>query len=214
MNAVPFVRAILIAAPLGACVPGGATPPAQASETAARGATVGAAAPDFTLSATDGTSVHLKDLRGSTVVLEWFNPDCPFVRYAHDAEGPLADLGDTWNAKDGVVWLAINSGAEGKQGHGLERNQAARTEWSLDHAVLLDPAGTVGHAYGAKTTPQMVVIDAEGIVRYTGGLDDAPLGKAPGGAPTPYFAQALAAVVNGKPVATPSTKPYGCSVKY
>ena len=176
-------------------------------------ADVGAPAPDFTLSATDGTSFHLADLRGKVVVLEWFNPDCPFVVNAHGG-GPLATLPASWTQK-GVVWLAVNSSAPGKQGNGKERNEKARADWNLGYPVLLDESGTVGKAYGAKTTPHLFVVDPAGTLAYAGALDNAPLGKVDGGGAVVKYADgAVGAVVGGMPVPTPTTQSYGCSVKY
>ena len=153
----------------------------------------------------------MSSYRGKTVVLEWFNPDCPFVKYAH-GDGPLKDLAAR-QAKSGVVWLAINSGAPGKQGHGKDRNAAARAEYGLDHPILLDEDGAVGRRYEAKTTPQMVVIDPEGLVRYAGAIDNKPFGKGDGEL-VDYVSAALGDLAARRPVAIPETKPYGCSVKY
>jgi peroxiredoxin len=175
-------------------------------------AAVGAAAPPFTLTSTDGTRVSLSDFAGKTVVLEWFNPDCPFVRYAHGG-GPLATQPAEALAA-GVSWLAINSGAPGRQGAGQERNAAARTEYRMAYPVLLDPDGTVGRAYGATSTPHMFVVDPRGTLVYAGAIDDAPQGRAPGATPTSYVQAALADLAAGRPVGTPQTKAYGCSVKY
>ncbi|MFO7567370.1 MAG: redoxin domain-containing protein [Enhygromyxa sp.] len=136
---------------------------------------VGEPAPGFSLPDLDGETVSLADFAGKTVVLEWFNPDCPFVKFAH-GEGPLASMA-TEQRKAGVVWLAINSGAPGKQGTGVERNREAASEWTMEHPLLLDEDGKVGHAYGATTTPHMFVIDGEGKLVYAGGLDNAPLGR-------------------------------------
>jgi len=204
-----LVPALLLALP--ACTT--AASPTAAHATSAK-AEVGKAAPDFTLTGVDGSTVALSALRDQVVVLEWFNPDCPFVVAAHEPGGPLHTLGNTWHARDGVTWLAINSGAAGKQGAGQQCNAAAAAAWSLSHPVLLDETGDVGRAYGAKTTPHMYVIDGAGVLRYAGGLDDAPLNKAPEGGTTPYLAKALQAVVDGQDVTQPATKPYGCSVKY
>ncbi|PRP89995.1 putative peroxiredoxin bcp [Enhygromyxa salina] len=141
-------------------------------------AVLGQPAPAFTLPDLDGAQVSLADFAGKTVVLEWFNPDCPFVRYAH-GEGPLATLGNE-QTKAGVVWLAINSGAPGKQGAGVERNKQAKAEWKIEHPILIDEDGAVGHSYGAKTTPHMFVINPAGELVYAGGLDNAPLGRVDG----------------------------------
>ena len=169
-------------------------------------------APDFTLPDLDGNQVALSSFRGKIVVLEWFNPGCPFVRYSH-TEGPLKDLAAQQAAK-GVVWLAINSSAPGKDGHGLELNRTSRDSWKMEHPVLLDEKGTVGKAYGARTTPTMVVIDARGSIQYRGALDNAPLGKTPSSGHDLFVVDALEAVMAGRAVEVPETKPYGCSVKY
>ncbi|PRP96734.1 redoxin family protein [Enhygromyxa salina] len=149
-----------------------------ADEGTAPTAKVGEPAPAFTLPNLDGEQVSLADFAGKTVVLEWFNPDCPFVKYAH-GEGPLATLGNEQH-QAGVVWLAINSGAAGKQGAGVERNKEAKAEWKLAHPILIDEDGAVGHSYGATTTPHMFVIDPEGKLVFAGGLDNAPLGRVDG----------------------------------
>jgi hypothetical protein len=173
-------------------------------------AAVGAPAPDFSLIDTDGKSHKLSEQKGSTVVLEWFNPGCPYVKYAHGS-GPLKDLGNTWSGK-GVRWYAVNSGAPGKQGAGLATNKEAKKSWGMSYPVLLDESGTVGRAYGATATPGIVVIDPSGVVRYMGALDDAPMGE--GGAGKAYANDAVTAVTSGGTVAVSTTKPYGCSVKY
>ncbi len=173
-------------------------------------------APDFTLTDLNGKSVHLKDYLGKTVVLEWFNPDCPFVRYAH-TKGPLKDMGARY-ARRGVVWLGINSGAQGKEGAGLERNQAAVKEYTLPYPILIDEKGTVGRAYGARSTPHMFVIDHKGVLIYRGAIDNAPLGEVNAGAQevTNYVDAALAFIDQpaGKTLKANDTKAYGCSVKY
>jgi len=173
----------------------------------------GQKAPDFTLSDFNGSEFLLAAQKGKTVVLEWYNPDCPFVVYAHGESGPLRTLGNEWQDKD-VVWVAINSGSPGKQGTGADRNNASITEYGIKYPVLEDSNGTVGRAYGAKTTPQMVVIGPDGKVKYTGALDNAPLGKPNSESYTPYLDRALAAVTQGGSVETARTQSYGCSVKY
>jgi peroxiredoxin len=178
-------------------------------------AEVGQLAPDFTLIDLDGKPVRLADLKGKIVVLEWFNPGCPYVVAAH-TKGSLVDAAAR-ASKQGVTWLAINSGAPGKQGAGLEVNRAARAEWKLAHPVLLDEAGTVGKAYGATNTPHLFVIDAAGKLAYRGAVDNSPDGErgAPeGGTLVEYAAAAVGDLLAGRPVKVPSTRAYGCGVKY
>jgi peroxiredoxin len=176
---------------------------------------VGAEAPAFTLKDLAGADVSLSSLRGKTVVLEWFNPGCPYVVASH-TKGSLQDAAAR-HAPEGVAWLAVNSSAPGKEGSALEANQAAVRDWSMGHPVLRDEAGTVGRAYGATNTPQMVVIDPAGKVRYVGAVDNAPdgEGRSPaGGTLVRWVDQALGELAAGKPVSVPATKAYGCGVKY
>lgn len=179
----------------------------QASSSLEPGSTV----PDFALSALDGARHTLAEHSDKTVVLEWFNPGCPFVKHAHEEGGALRDLAQK-STEQGVVWLAINSGAPGKQGHGVELNAEAAKEWGMTHPVLIDEDGAVGKAFGAVTTPHMYVIQG-GTLVYAGAIDNAPLGKAKGKI-TNYVVEALADLAAGREVRTPRTKPYGCSVKY
>lgn len=174
---------------------------------------VGGKAPDFTLTDTDGKTHRLSQYLadGKTVVLEWFNPDCPFVRRHHEKEKTMERLFEA-NKEKGVVWLAINSGAPGNQGAGRERNVKAKKDLKLDYPILLDEAGIVGRMYGAKTTPNMFVINKEGTLVYAGAIDDNPRGSKE--SPMNYVAMALSACASGKPVATARTDSYGCSVKY
>jgi hypothetical protein len=179
-------------------------------------ATVGQPAPAFTLTDLAGVSHNLSDFKGKTVVLEWVNPECPFVVKHYEKSGNLPATQKAAVA-DGVVWLLINSAAPGKQGDydaakataWLEKNKAAAT------AYLRDVDGKVGKAYDAKTTPQIYVINAEGVLVYNGAIDSvrstnaADIEKAEN-----YVAAALAAVKAGKPIEKPVTQPYGCSVKY
>jgi peroxiredoxin len=176
-------------------------------------AEVGKPAPDFTLKDTAGKTHHLSDYakEGRIVVLEWFNPDCPFVKKHHEKSKNMAATFERFKDKN-VVWLAINSGGPGKQGHGLERNVKAREDYGISYPVLLDEAGAVGGLYAAKTTPHMFVIDKEGTLVYEGAIDDdrspSKLGK------TNYVSSALTSLFAGKVVEPATTKPYGCSVKY
>ena len=186
-----------------------------ASPALAAGAAVGQPAPDFTLPDLDGRPVKLSDHRGKIVVLEWFNPGCPFVVASH-TRGTLKGAAAR-ESKAGVVWLAVNSGAPGKQGHGVEVNRAAAREWGMDHPVLLDEGGEAGRAYGATNTPHMYVVDARGTLVYRGAIDNSPDGerKAPqGGRLVEHVTAALEDVRAGRPVGTPETKAYGCGVKY
>jgi alkyl hydroperoxide reductase subunit AhpC len=178
----------------------------------AAGPALGAPAPDFTLKDLDGKSVKLSDYKGKIVVLEWFNPGCPFVQAAHGKDGPLHDMSKM--TSDGVVWLAINSSAVGQEGAGAEANKKSRDEWKISAPVLLDEAGTVGRTYGAKSTPHMFVIDAKGMLAYRGALDNAPQGKLEGDKKINYVEAAISELKAGKPVTTKETKSYGCPVKY
>jgi peroxiredoxin len=190
-----------------------ATP--AAPEAALASASVGAPAPDFELPDLDGKLVKLSSFRGKTIVLEWFNPGCPYVKASHN-KGSLVDTAAK-HGKAGVVWLAINSGAPGKQGHGVETNREAKTSFKLDHPVLLDESGRVGRAYAAARTPHLYVIDKAGVLVYRGAIDNSPDGEGDsptGGKLVNYVSAALADIEAGKPVATPETEAYGCSVKY
>jgi len=176
-------------------------------------AALGKAAPDFELKDLDGKVVKLSDYKGKTVVLEWFNPECPYVVRLH-GEGALKDQAARV-AKDGVVWLAINSGAAGKQGHGIEKNRKAKGDWKMANPILVDEKGEVGRRYEAKTTPHMYVIDTKGLLVYRGAIDNAPSGKPDNDeALVNYVDAALADIKGGKPVAKSDTKAYGCNVKF
>jgi peroxiredoxin len=185
-------------------------------------AQLGKPAPAFKLLDTEGKEVSLASLKGKTVVLEWYNPDCPFSKHAH-TKGPLRDLAKRV-ASDKVVWLSINSSAPGKQGYGEEHNRRARREYAISNPVLLDEDGEVGRAYGAEKTPHLFVIDAQGVLRYRGGLDNAPMGvvddqrpRLPGtaaGTVEPYVEDALQDLKQKRSVRLRETPAYGCSVKY
>lgn len=191
---------------------GGAYATAPTGDNPTASAEVGKAAPEFALKDLDGKVHKLSDYKGKTVVLEWYNPDCPFVVKQHQ-EGPLKSM-----AKDvagsGVVWLAINSGAPGKQGAGLERNKSSLSEYGIAHPILLDEDGKVGKAYKARNTPHMYVIKPDGTLAYMGAIDNAPMGKVPDGGLVNHVADALADLAANRPVKVPETKAYGCSVKY
>lgn len=192
-----------------------AAPAAGDKAAAPAKAEVGKAAPDFALKDLNGKEVKLSSYKGKTVVLEWFNPSCPFVKKSHTL-GSLVDTAKR-HTKNGVVWLAINSGAPGKQGNELALNTEAAKTWSLEHPILRDESGVVGKTYGATNTPHMFVVDKKGVLVYAGAIDNSPdaEGKsAEGGKLINYIDAALGELAAGKAVSTPSSKPYGCGVKY
>jgi len=176
---------------------------------------VGQSAPGFTLPDADGKQVSLADFRGKTVVLEWHNPGCPFVQ-KHYGSGNMQKT-QASATKDGVVWLSINSGAPGKQGHmnGAEAREMLSKNGAQPAAYLLDPSGVVGRSYDARTTPHMYIVDAAGTLVYAGGIDDKPTAnpKDIAGARNHVLA-ALAELKAGKPVSMATSRPYGCAVKY
>jgi len=176
---------------------------------------VGTPAPDFSVMDTRGEPRALSALRGKFVVLEWFNPECPFTR-KHYGTGNMQQLQQAYTGR-GVVWLSVDSSAPGKQGHLTAEEANAFMEELDGHptAVLLDPDGTLGRQYGAATTPHLFVINPAGMLIYQGAIDDAPsLDPADVETAANYVEQALDAALEGKPVPVPSTQPYGCSVKY
>ena len=176
---------------------------------------VGSAAPDFSLTDSKGKTRSLGDYKGKYVVLEWFNPECPFV-VKHYGSGNMQKLQQEYTGK-GIVWLSIDSSAPGKEGS-LTADQAEKkmSEWKTKQtALLLDPEGKAGHAYASKNTPTMVVINPEGKVVYYGAIDNkATPNPADIASSTNYVKVALDESLSGKPVSTTTTKPYGCSVKY
>ncbi len=176
---------------------------------------VGKPAPAFTAQTASGKTVSLKDYAGKTVVLEWTNSGCPFVKKHYDS-GNMQKLQADAKAK-GVVWLTVNSSAPGKQGH-VDPALAAKEmkDWKFQPtAYLLDHNGKVGKAYDARATPHMYVIDGKGILRYAGAIDDKPTANAADikGAKN-YVTAALGDLAAGRAVASPVTRAYGCTVKY
>ncbi len=170
-------------------------------------ARVGKPAPPFTLKDSAGNTISLPRLRGSIVVLEWMNPECPFWK-RNAARGTCRKVAEKY-ASMGVVWFAVNSTAHLPR----EQDAWAREAFYLPYQVLDDRAGRVGRAYGAKTTPSVFIVDARGRLAYAGAVDNDPDG-AKGTRIVNYVAQAVEELVAGKPVSVPQTKPYGCSVKY
>lgn len=180
-----------------------------------QGVTAGEMAPMFTLKDTEGKEHSLKDVlaKESTkaVVIEWFNPDCPFVVKHHKNNSTMKDLAKKY-ADQGVVWMAINSGAEGLQGAGIERNKKAIEEYGIAYPVLMDMNGKVGRQYGAKRTPEMYVIAKDGTIVYHGAIDSDGSPRNLG--EINYVDEALKAHLAGETVATQRTQAYGCTVKY
>ena len=176
---------------------------------------VGSAAPDFSVSDSKGKTQSLSQYKGKYVVLEWFNPECPFVK-KHYGGGNMQKLQEEFTRK-GVVWLTIDSSAPGKEGN-LTAEQAEKkiSEWKAHStALLLDSECAAAKAYGAKNTPNMVIINPDGKIAYEGAIDSkATPNPADIPSSTNYVKAALDQSLAGKSVSTPQTKPYGCSVKY
>jgi hypothetical protein len=176
---------------------------------------IGQPAPEFRAVDTTGSPLTLSQYRGKTVVLEWTNADCPYTR-KHYTSGNMQGI-QALAQKKGVVWLTVISSAPGKQGYvnGAAADALTEARGATPTAVLLDPSGTLGRLYGAKTTPHMFVIDKNGALQYMGGIDSIATADA-GDIPNaePYLKDAMLAVAQGSPVAHAVTKPYGCSVKY
>jgi hypothetical protein len=172
-------------------------------------------APAFTATTATGKPLSLSSLKGKTVVLEWTNHECPFVKKHYESNN-IQDLQKAAVAK-GVVWLQVVSSAPGKQGYvdGPAAIKANQDRGATPTATLLDPDGSLGHLYGAQTSPHIFIIDPEGKLAYKGGVDSIASNKKEDLAKAEnYVTPALNAVLAGKSVANPSTKPYGCSIKY
>ena len=176
---------------------------------------VGQPAPNFKLADTNGKAVTLSDFRGKTVVLEWNNPECPFVR-KHYGSGNMQKT-QAAAKKNGVVWLTINSSAPGKQGHmnGAQAKASVAELKAQPTAYLLDPNGVVGKTYDAKTTPHMYIVNKAGTLVYAGGIDDKPTpNPADVNGARNHVLAALAELNAGKAVSVTTSRPYGCNVKY
>lgn len=181
----------------------------------ANSAKVGQPAPAFTLTDSKGKTHSLSDFAGKTVVLEWTNHECPFVKKHYAAEN-MQDQQSSATG-DGVVWLTVNSSAPGKQGHvdGSTADRLMADYKAASSAYLMDASGDVGRSYAAKTTPHMYVIDGAGVLQYAGAIDSIPSAdQGDIAAATQYVTTALAELSQGKPVSQAVTQPYGCSVKY
>jgi len=176
---------------------------------------VDAPAPAFTGQTSSGQAISLDQFKGQTVVLEWTNDGCPFVQ-KHYQTGNMQKTQAAANGA-GAVWITVMSSAPGKQGHAdATRANKLIKEWAAEpDFVLLDPDGAIGKAFGAKTTPQMALIDQNGVLRYAGAIDDQPSANhATVNGASNYLLAALSSLEKGEPIAVKETKPYGCSVKY
>lgn len=185
--------------------------------TANAAVTTGEMAPAFSATDTNGTPVSLEALKGKTVVMEWVNYGCPYVRKHYDTSN-MQDLQAKYASDENVVWVGVISSSEGKEGYfeSDEAANAAATEEKAQYTHLIrDPSGELGKLYGATVTPHMFVIDETGKLVYQGGIDDKPSAspKTIEGA-TNYVDAALMSLKNGEPIAVADSKPYGCSVKY
>lgn len=174
---------------------------------AAAAPSIGAPAPEFSLQDQNGKTVKLDDLKGKIVVLEWTNPACPFVQ-RHYREKTMTTLADEYKDK-GVVWIAINS----TNGDTSQANRQWAKEQGIDYPILDDAAGVTGKHYGAKSTPDMFIIDKQGNLAYEGAIDNDPNGSK-GASRINYVKQALDEILAGKTVSVPKTKSYGCGVHY
>ena len=178
-------------------------------------ALIGAAAPAFTLTDSNGRNLSLSDFKGKTVVLEWTSHECPYVG-KHYRGNNMQALQKKWTGQ-GVVWLSVLSSAPGQPGYvsPQQANKLTADRGAAPTAVLLDPTGKVGHAYGARTTPHMYVINGEGALVYMGGIDDRPTARLEDLKGARNFVDAaLSDIAQGKPVSVTSSRPYGCSIKY
>jgi peroxiredoxin len=178
----------------------------SATAAAAADAKVGQPAPGFNLKDESGKAHDLSQYAGKVVVLEWTNPECPFVKRHYESDTMSKTLAGSDASK--VVWLAVDSTSTNTP----LKSQAWKKEESIAYPILQDPDGRVGKQYGAKTTPHMYIIDEKGVLRYAGAIDDDPRGKSD--APKNFVRTALDAVLTGKAVSPATSEPYGCSVKY
>ena len=176
---------------------------------------IGDPAPAFTLTDSNGGAASLADFKGKTVVLEWTNHQCPYVG-KHYRGNNMQALQKKWTAQ-GVVWLSVISSAPGEQGHvsPQQANQLTAERGAAPTAVLFDPTGKVGHAYGARATPHMYVVNSEGALVYMGGIDDQPSARLEDLKIARNFVdEALKEIAQGKRVSASGSRAYGCSIKY
>ena len=171
-----------------------------------------AALTEVPLKSLEGKTVTLTRFQGKPIILEFFNPDCPFVKRAHTRDSLKALIEKA--KRKGAVWLAINANAAGRQGTGVERNRRAQKELSLDYPILLNETGQLGRLLGATRTPEFFVFDAGGNLVYRGGLDSTGGRQTPSKNVIHWLENALTEHFNNEKIAHPQTKPWGCSIKY
>jgi len=207
-----ILAALFSASALGAFMLGAGEKPMSNEPT--KPVSIGQQAPDFTLTDLDGKSHTLSEYtaKGQTVVLEWFSPMCPFVKKHYRADtGTMLSIQKDMKDQP-VVWLRINSARASHPSAELKLNKQAAQKWGITTPILLDPDGHVGLRYGAKHTPEMYVINGNGTLTYHGAIDNRDDAELPGD--VNYVRTALSETLAGQAVATPTTKPYGCSIKY
>lgn len=184
------------------------------TESLAKPVAVGQAAPDFTLTDINGEEHTLSEYTadGQTVVLEWFSPACPFVK-KHYRDDTMTMINIQKDMKDeDIVWIRINSAKSSHPYGNLDNNKEAAEKWGITTPLLMDSTGEVGKAYGAKRTPEMYIVDAQGVLAYHGAIDNRSDAAAPGD--INYVKNALQEIVAGETVSVTTSKAYGCSVKY
>jgi peroxiredoxin len=201
------LAAVFVVALVGAMAVAFAAPAEKTSKGDGAGPQIGKPAPTFALQDQSGKTVNLSDNTGKIVVLEWFNDECPIdVRVYDDG---MNDWAKKWTDQ-GVVWLAVDSTST----HDAAHMKSAGEKMKIDRPILNDASGKVGHEYAATNTPHMYIIDQSGTLVYKGAIDDNPRGNKAKGEVTNFVDKALSELTAGKPISTPETKAYGCSVKY
>lgn len=177
-------------------------------------AELGETVPNFTLTDVNGKEHTLEEHKGKTIILEWFNPECPFVVHLYE-RGEFQTMPEKYVDNDDYVWISINSNAPGKQGSGLEKNKEYTEKWEMKQPLLLDEDSSVARMYGARTTPHMYIIDPDFNLVYHGAISNAPFDRVRGDSEkVNYVDQALEQLKNGETVSPNHVQPWGCSVKY
>ena len=209
-----MIRKLLAAAAVLAIGTAVFSQPAQRAAAQGMDVQPGTSGYDFTLMDLEGNSHNLTDYTadGKIVVLEWFNPGCPFVQKYYEGGNESMHDAKAFAEEHGVVWLTINSGAPGKQGHGIDTNRDIAKKWGIANPLLLDEEGTAGRLFGAANTPQLFILGRDGTLLYNGGVDEAKMaGEVP---QHNYVINALTQYMAGEKVDPATTEHVGCNVKY